>query len=153
MEGVIDKTRLIWPELARLYESIAPYSYALIRFSAGAVILYHGFAKLFRGLAPAVADGFASMGLPIPGVLAYGLGIVQLLGGAALVLGLLTRPFALLFVIEMIFSVILHYPNGYTFAAPGGGYEFPLIMLLVYVAIFFRGAGRCALDRMIGKEF
>jgi hypothetical protein len=27
MEGVIDKTRLIWPELARLYESIAPYSY------------------------------------------------------------------------------------------------------------------------------
>ena len=86
-------------------------------------------------------------------MLAYGLGIVQLLGGAALALGLLTRPFALLFAIEMIFSVILHYPNGYTFAAPGGGYEFPLIMLLVYVAIFFRGAGRCALDRMIGKEF
>ena len=38
MEGVIDKTRLIWPQLARLYESIAPYSYALIRFGAGAVI-------------------------------------------------------------------------------------------------------------------
>ena len=86
-------------------------------------------------------------------MLAYGLGIVQLLGGAALVLGLLTRPFALLFVIEMIFSVILHYPHGYTFAAPRGGYEFPLIMLLIYVAIFFRGAGRCSLDRKIGKEF
>jgi uncharacterized membrane protein YphA (DoxX/SURF4 family) len=57
--------------------------------------------------------------------LAYGLGIVQLLGGAALALGLLTRPIALLFAIEMIFSVILHYPHGYTFAAPGGGYEFP----------------------------
>jgi putative oxidoreductase len=153
MEGVIDKTRLIWPGLARLYESIAPYSYALIRFGAGAVIMYHGVAKLFRGLAPAVADGFASMGLPMPEVLAYGLGIVQLLGGAALALGLLTRPIALLFAIEMIFSVILHYPNGYTFAAPGGWYEFPLIMLLVYVAIFFRGAGRCSLEGKIGKEF
>jgi hypothetical protein len=53
MEGAIDKTRLIWPGLAPLYESIAPYSYALIRFGAGAVIFYHGFAKLFRGLAPA----------------------------------------------------------------------------------------------------
>jgi putative oxidoreductase len=83
----------------------------------------------------------------------YGLGILQLLGGAALALGFLTRPTALVFAIEMIVSVILHYPHGYTFAAPGGGYEFPLIMLLVFVAIFFRGAGRCSLDRMIGKEF
>jgi putative oxidoreductase len=54
-----------------------------------------------------------------------GLASVQLLGGAALALGLLTRPLALLFAIEMIVSVILHYRNGYTFAAPGGGYEFP----------------------------
>ena len=153
MEGVIDKSRLIWPELARLYESIAPYSYALIRFGAGAVIFYHGFAKLFRGLAPAFADGLAKMGVPIPEALSYGLGIVQLLGGAALALGLLTRPMALLFAIEMFVSVILHYPHGYTFAAPNGGYEFALVMLLLYVAIFFRGAGRCSLDRIIGKEF
>ena len=153
MEGVIDKTRLIWPELGRFYESIAPYSYALIRFGVGAIIMYHGFAKLFRGLAPAVANGFASMGFPIPEVLAYGLGVLQLLGGAALAVGLLTRPIALLFAIEMIFSVIFHYRNGYTFAAPGGGYEFPLVMLLLYVAIFFRGAGRCSFDKKIGKEF
>src|SRR6266446_7119549 len=112
MEGVIDKTRLIWPKFAGLYESIAPYSYALIRFGAGAVIFYHGFAKLFRGLAPAVANGFASMGVPILEVLAYGLGVLQLLGGAALALGLLTRPIALLFAVEMIFSVIFHYRNG-----------------------------------------
>jgi putative oxidoreductase len=153
MEGVIDKTRLIWPQLARLYESIAPYSYALIRFGAGAVILYHGFAKLFRGHAPAAADSFASMGFRSPKRWPYGLGILQLLGGAASAFGLLTRPMALLFAIEMIFSVILHYRNGYTFAAPGGGYEFPLIMLLIYIAIFFRGAGRCSLDRLFGKEF
>jgi putative oxidoreductase len=153
MEGVIDKTRLIWPGLAPLYESIAPYSYALIRFGAGAVVFYHGFAKLFRGLAPAVADGFATMGFPMSEALAYGLGILQLVGGAALAVGLLTRPMALLFAIEMFFSVILHYPHGYTFAAPNGGYEFPLIMLLLYVAIFFRGAGRCSLDRKIGQEF
>ena len=148
-----DDAILIWPALAGLYESIAPYSYALIRFGVGSVIMYHGVAKLFRGLAPAAAHGFASIGLPMPQALAYGLGILQFLGGAALALGLLTRPFAFLFAISMIFSVILHYHNGYTFAAPGGGYEFPLIMLVILVAIFFRGAGRCALDRVIGKEF
>src|SRR5260221_13702019 len=109
MEVFIDKSRLIWPELAGLYESIAPCSYALIRFGAGAIIFYHGFAKLFRGLAPAVANGFASMGFPIPEALAYGLGVLQLLGGGALAVGLLTRPIAFLFAVEMIFSVMFHY--------------------------------------------
>src|SRR5262249_33130662 len=41
-EGTIDKTRLIWPELARLYESIAPYSYALIRFGGRSHFLSRG---------------------------------------------------------------------------------------------------------------
>jgi uncharacterized membrane protein YphA (DoxX/SURF4 family) len=48
---------------------------------------------------------------------------------------------------------MFRYRHGYGFAASGGGYEFPLIMLLLYVAIFFRGAERCSLDRAIGKEF
>jgi hypothetical protein len=30
---------------------------------------------------------------------------------------------------------------------------FPLLLTILYAAIFFRGAGRCAVDRMIGKEF
>jgi putative oxidoreductase len=44
-----------------------------------------------------IANGFASMGFPIPEALAYGVGVLQLLGGAALAVGLLTRPIALLF--------------------------------------------------------
>src|SRR5215467_6044539 len=55
MQGTIDKSRLIWPQLAGLYEIVAPYSYALIRFAAGTVFMYHGYAKLFAGFAPVVA--------------------------------------------------------------------------------------------------
>ena len=36
-EGQIDSTRLIFPGLAGLYQSVAPYSYAIIRFCAGAL--------------------------------------------------------------------------------------------------------------------
>lgn len=43
--------------------------------------------------------------------------------------------------------------NRYSFSSPHGGYEYPLLLLFVYAAIFFRGAGRCSIDRMIGKEF
>jgi putative oxidoreductase len=155
MEGKIDKSRLIWPGLAGLYDSIAPYSYAIIRFAAGAIIIYHGYAKLILGFAPAVAKNILTpMGFPMPEVLAYWLGVLELFGGAALAVGLLTRPIALLLVIEFViitFGWNLRF--GYFFSAQGGGYEFPLLLLLLYFAIFFRGAGRCSLDRMIGKEF
>jgi hypothetical protein len=43
-----------------------------------------------------------------------------------------------------------HYPNGYFFNSPKGGYEFP--MLLTYIGIFFTGGGRCSIDRSVGKE-
>ena len=44
--GQIDKSRLIFPGLAGLYESVAPYSYSIIRFIAGAILVYHGYGKL-----------------------------------------------------------------------------------------------------------
>jgi uncharacterized membrane protein YphA (DoxX/SURF4 family) len=43
--------QLIFPALGGLYQSIAPYSYAIIRFCAGAIVIYHGYMKLFGGFA------------------------------------------------------------------------------------------------------
>ena len=146
--------KLIFPGLAGLYESVQPYGYPIIRFAAGVVFMYHGYAKLFHGFAGVVAAHVLTpMGFPIPTVLAYFLGILELFGGAALAIGLFTRPIALLFAIEMIFVVKWHYPNGYFFTSAHGGYEFPLLMLLVYIGILFAGSGRCSIDRSIGKQF
>jgi putative oxidoreductase len=155
MEGTIDKKRLIWPGLAALYEIVAPYSYALIRFAAGGIIIYHGYAKLILGFAPVVAKNILTpMGFPIPEILAYWLGILELFGGAALALGLFTRPIAFLLIIEFVIITFgWNIRFGYFFSAQGGGYEFPLLLLLIYVAIFFRGGGRLSVDRAIGKEF
>jgi putative oxidoreductase len=148
------ETKLIFPGLAGFYESVAPYGYPIIRFAAGVVFMYHGYAKLFLGFGAFVAKNILTpMGFPIPGVLVHFLGILELFGGAALALGLFTRPIALLFAIEMIFVTKWHYPNGYFFTSAHGGYEFPLLMLLLYIGIFFNGSGRCSIDRSIGKQF
>jgi len=151
-EGQIDSTRLIFPGLAGFYQSIAPYSYAIIRFIAGAILIYHGYNKLFSGNIGGVAHNVVEpLGLPFPLAWAYFLGILEFFGGIALALGLLVRPIALLLVIEFIVITCWHWGNGYIFAR--GGYEYPLLLLIVYAAIFFRGAGRCSIDRMIGREF
>ena len=153
-EGQIDSSRLIIPGLAGLYESIAPYSYAIIRFCAGAILIYHGYGKLFGGNIAGIADHVvAPLGLPMPMAWAYFLGILEFAGGAALAVGFLTRPIALMLTVEFVIITFWHYGNGYSFSSPKGGYEYPLLLLFIYAAIFFRGAGRCSIDRAIGREF
>jgi putative oxidoreductase len=152
--GHIDTTRLIVPGVAGLYESVAPYSYAIIRFIAGAILIYHGYGKLFGGNIQGVADHVVTpLGLPIPLAWAYLLGALEFFGGAALAVGFLTRPIALMLTVEFIIITFWHFGNGYSFSSPKGGYEYPLLLLVIYAAIFFRGAGRCSVDRAIGKEF
>ena len=94
-----------------------------------------------------------ALGLPMPLAWAYLLGVLECFGGAALAVGLLTRPLALMLTIEFIVITFWHSGNGFAFSSPHGGYEYPLVLTVVYAAIFFRGAGRCSIDRMIGKEF
>ena len=84
---------------------------------------------------------------------AYFLGILEFAGGAALAVGFLTRPVALMLTVEFLIITFWHYGNGYSFSSPKGGYEYPLLLLFIYAAIFFRGAGRCSIDRAIGREF
>ena len=154
MEGAIDRKRLIIPALGDLYDAIAPYSYAIIRFVAGAVVIYHGYGKLFSGFAEPVARNvIAPLGFPMPLAWAYFLGILEFFGGAALALGFLTRPLALMFTVQLAIVTYWHSGNGYMFTSPRGGWEFPLLLTIIYAAIFFRGAGRCSIDRMLGKEF
>jgi uncharacterized membrane protein YphA (DoxX/SURF4 family) len=100
--GTIDTKRLIFPALGGIYQSIAPYSYAIIRFCAGAIVIYHGYMKLFGGFAGPVAQNVLTpLGFPAPLAWAYFLGILEFFGGAALAVGFLTRPLALMFTVQM----------------------------------------------------
>lgn len=153
MDGAIDRKRLVFPALGGLYESIAPYSYAIIRFCAGAIVIYHGYVKLFGGFAAPVAQNVLTpLGFPAPLAWAYFLGVLEFFGGAALAVGLLTRPLALMFTVQMAIVTYWHSKNGYFFSSPRGGWEYPLLLTLIYAAIFFRGGGRCSIDRLLGKE-
>src|SRR5512136_99983 len=113
MAGTIDTNRLMFPGLAGLYESLAPYSYAIIRFAAGAVVIYHGYMKLFGGFAGPVAQNVLTpLGFPAPLAWAYFLGVLELFGGALLALGLFTRPLALAFAIQFAIITYWHSANG-----------------------------------------
>ncbi len=142
------------PSLARLYRPLEPWSYAVLRLAAGAIMMPHGAQKLFGGAAVAGGKYLAPWGLPATPEWAMGLGILELVGGAMLVLGLLTRPVALLFAIELfVVTFVVPQTLGWAWVIKGATEHYPLTLLVLFLAVFFRGGGHYSLDRLIGKEF
>jgi putative oxidoreductase len=147
-----DETKLFFPALAGLYESCAPYSYPIIRFAAGAILVPHGVQKIMNTPIAKFAPNIAAKGLPFPETLAYLTYFAESAAAVCLAIGLLTRIAAAMIGIEMIVIVMLfQWQFGYFWT--NRGFEFALLWALLCIAIFFKGGGRYSIDRLIGREF
>lgn len=91
--------------LKRLNATRAPASVILIRIMVGAVFLTEGVLK-FMYPGELGVGRFTRIGIPHPGTLAPFVGTVETVCGALLILGLLTRPAALLLVITICVAII-----------------------------------------------
>jgi len=152
MSESIDRRRLIVPALGGLYESLAPYAYAFMRFSTGAVMVPHGVQKVLFASTERYGGIIAEKGLPMPVVLAYLTFFTELVAAACLAIGLFTRLAALMIWIEMsVIITVFQWQFGYFWT--NRGIEYALLWWLLSLAIFFRGGGRYSVDRLLGKEF
>jgi putative oxidoreductase len=89
----------------RLPEPGAPLTLAAVRVAAGLVFLAFGIGK-FTSHASELAS-FKSYGLPAPEVFAYAIGVLEIVGGALLVLGLFTRLVALALAGDMVGAIVV----------------------------------------------
>ncbi len=77
-----------------------PWSIIFVRLMVGGVFLWEGIGKFhFASLG---VGRFTLLGFPMPGAMSAGIGLLESVGGACLIVGVLTRPFAILFIGEMI---------------------------------------------------
>src|SRR5580765_5169870 len=82
----------------------APKATLAIRLMAGGVFFWEGLLKF--AYANQGVGRFTKLGMPAPDVLAPAIAVLEIVGGLALVAGVLTRPFALLFIGEMIVAIL-----------------------------------------------
>jgi putative oxidoreductase len=146
------EARLFFPALAGLYERFSPFSYALMRFATGAILVPHGIQKILNVPIAKFAPNIAAKGLPFAEGLAYLTYFAESVAAACLAVGLFTRLAAAMVGIEMLVIVFLfQWQFGYFWT--NRGYEFALLWALLCIAIFFKGGGRYSVDRLIGREF
>lgn len=123
---------------------------ALMRVVLGILFLAHGIAKLQIGLSN-VEGWFSSLGLP--GVLAYVVAILELVGGIMLIVGLFTRYVSALFVIMLIGAIFTTKLSvGLLGNNQMAGYELDLGFMLVAVYLFVTGTTPLSIDYALFKK-
>ncbi len=123
---------------------------AVVRVVTGVIFLAHGAQKLFVFGLEGVTGGFTQMGIPMAGVVAPLVALLEFFGGLALISGFLTRPVSLALAVNMLGAFLFaHMKNG--FFLPGG-FEFVLLLMATTVALTLAGAGAFAIDSLIGRR-
>lgn len=123
----------------------AAYGVTLLRISLGVMWIAHALLKLFVFTLPGTAKFFESVGLP--GIMAYPVFAVELLGGAAILLGVYARQVSLALTPVMTVAASVHFGNGWLFTNQGGGWEYPVFLAVASVALWLVGDGALALRR------
>jgi putative oxidoreductase len=142
-----ERNHLFIPLLAPLYASLEPFGYAIMRLTSGCIMADLGWMKLFGNGMQRDIQLFQKLGLEPAVPLAYFTSGLEFFGGLAIAIGLLTRPLAVMFCVEMMVILAL------VMIPRGTGYHLSVVWLGVFFFLLLRGGGRISVDHLIGREF
>jgi len=141
------------------YRQLSPL---FLRLVIGFGFMAHGWAKLMKG-PEAFAKLLTVLHVPAAHLTAWISVMIELLGGLALIIGVVVSLAAVPLVCTMLvamFTIHIHYgystiktigltPNGPLFGPPG--YEINLLYIAGLISLVLTGAGRLSVDSLIAK--
>jgi putative oxidoreductase len=122
----------------------------VLRAVLAAMLLFHGISKMHNGIG-FIADMLAKAGLPA--VFGYGVYIGEVIAPLFILVGLFTRPAALVIAINMIVAVLLAHTSMFFTTNDTGGWALELQGMFFFsaVAIALLGAGRFSIGGITGR--
>ena len=138
--------------LNKLTTSKPSWSTLVLRIPVGLIFMAHGAQKLFAWFGGYGLEGtgqwMETIGLAPGYLMALMAGSAEFFGGLFIIIGLLTRPTALVLAITMVVAILtVHIENGLFMS--NNGYEFGLSLIIISLALMLQGAGRLSLDNII----
>ncbi len=121
--------------------------YFLIRISYGITLFAHGFVLKVNDLTIAGTVNYFSESYGMHPFATYLVIFGETVGGIAILLGLYTRLAALLSLPIVVGALVTHLGNGWLFTNPGGGWEFPLLLVMMGLACTLGGNGIFSIKR------
>ncbi len=127
----------------------------ILRVSIGMMFMAHGSQKLFGAFGGHGIQGFASflsgLGLPFPTFQAYLAACSEFFGGFLLIIGLATRFATVPLMVTMLVAIFkVHWSKG--FFGQDGGFEYPLVLLIILCSLAVVGGGRFSVDRRLATS-
>ncbi len=123
----------------------------IARVIVGGMMFFHGLDMLNSGVS-GFSRGLANRGVPLEDVAAWGVTLLELVGGLMLVVGLLSRVIAALMTVELIFAIALVTGSRGLIAEEGVGFERDLAYIASFLVVVLLGPGRPSLDHVLRIE-
>lgn len=139
---------MVWKTRGMNKTSLNTTAVTILRVILGLLFAAHGWQKFNEWTIAGTQASFAKMGIPAAEIAAPAVAVLELGGGIALILGLLTRVIALLLALDMLGALFLVHASAGVFAA-NGGYELVLLLAAAALAVALTGAGRISVDRAL----
>ena len=131
----------------RYLDRLQPLALLFVRLALGAIMVAHGYHKVFGGL-PHHAQMVASLGLPA--WLGYISAFAEFFGGLLILVGFFTRVAAFAVFIDLFVAIWkVHFHNGLIGTPDRPGYEFALATAALAFALIFSGGGPIAIDHVL----
>jgi hypothetical protein len=123
----------------------------VLRVVLGGVFIAHGVDKFYLSGITKTTGQFSALGIPQPKLSAYLAATAETLGGALLVIGLLTTFIASALALLMIAALyFVHLSQG--FFVTGGGFEYVLVLIVSLLMIVVFGSGRASVDGILARN-
>ncbi|WP_116952681.1 DoxX family protein [Jiangella endophytica] len=123
----------------------------LARVGIGVVFVAHGWQKLADTGIDGVAAGFEQMDVPLATASAWFAALVELVGGAALILGAATPVVGLLLAVDMLGAYLFAHAGNGMFVAEGGA-ELVLTLGAASLLLAAAGPGRFSVDHVLRRS-
>jgi len=116
----------------------------LLRIGVGLIFIVAGWGKL-TGIEN-VQGFFGNIGIPLPGLMAWVVAIVEFIGGIMVLAGAYIRIPAILLAVIMVVAIITT-----KIGEPFADYRVDLLLLLMSAALALVGSGRYSVDSLLSK--